>query len=250
MLPVLCPNSALAVCVRIGNSAISSTAGSRTKPPSTPLKLTNIITRSGTNNFHGSGWDFLRKNAMDAKSFFADSAEWLHRNQFGGTVGEPIKKNRTFFFGYYEGLRNSQGQTKHTVPSLPEISAISAPRERTRTATPTILTQQEIASLREAPATQLARFTTCSFSRFHKHSRLINSRSSIASPATSATTLNPSPDSKKVVGRNTKWNRKIPGPPMPLNALSFSDRIAQISTISPQGMSNPYELRFASHEVL
>ncbi len=84
---------------------------------------TNIITRSGTNNFHGSGWDFLRNNAMDAKSVFADSVEPLHRNQFGGTFGGPIKKDRTFFFGYYEGIRNSQGETtRATVPSLPERS--------------------------------------------------------------------------------------------------------------------------------
>ncbi len=79
---------------------------------------TNIVTRSGTNNFHGSGWDFLRNNGMDAKSFFADSVEPLHRNQFGGTFGGPIKKDRTFFFGYYEGVRNSQGETaRTTVPS-------------------------------------------------------------------------------------------------------------------------------------
>jgi hypothetical protein len=82
---------------------------------------TNIITRSGTNNFHGSAWDFLRNNAMDAKSFFADSVEPLHRNQFGGTLGGPIKKDRTFVFGYYEGIRNSQGETaRSTVPSDPE----------------------------------------------------------------------------------------------------------------------------------
>jgi len=79
---------------------------------------TNIITRSGSNNFHGSTWEFLRNNAMDAKSFFADSVEPLHRNQFGGTFGGPIKKDRIFFFGYYEGLRNSQGETaRTTVPS-------------------------------------------------------------------------------------------------------------------------------------
>jgi hypothetical protein len=79
---------------------------------------TNIVTRSGTNGFHGSAWEFLRNNAMDAKSFFADSVEPLKRNQFGGTFGGPIEKDKTFFFLYYEGVRNRQGETSRaTVPS-------------------------------------------------------------------------------------------------------------------------------------
>jgi hypothetical protein len=82
---------------------------------------TNIVTRSGTNNFHGSAWEFLRNNALDAKSFFPDSVEPLHRNQFGGTFGGPIKKDKTFCFLYYEGVRNSQGETTlATVPSYAE----------------------------------------------------------------------------------------------------------------------------------
>lgn len=79
---------------------------------------TNIITRSGTNEFHGASWEFFRNNAMDAKSFFADSVEPLHQNQFGATLGGPIRKDKTFFFAYYEGLRKSQGETTiTTVPS-------------------------------------------------------------------------------------------------------------------------------------
>ncbi len=82
---------------------------------------TNIITRSGTNAFHGAAWDFLRNDAMDAKSFFAQEVEPLKRNQFGGTLGGPIRKDKTFFFIYYEGLRNRQGETENaTVPSLLE----------------------------------------------------------------------------------------------------------------------------------
>ncbi|HEY6341466.1 MAG TPA: carboxypeptidase regulatory-like domain-containing protein [Candidatus Acidoferrum sp.] len=82
---------------------------------------TNIITRSGTNEYHGTVWDFLRNNAMDAKSFFADSVEPLHRNQFGGVFGGPIKKDKTFFFLYYEGVRDTQGETTlATVPSNAE----------------------------------------------------------------------------------------------------------------------------------
>src|SRR5271155_2504626 len=82
---------------------------------------TNIITRSGSNTFHGAAWEFLRNDAMDAKSFFATSVEPLKRNQFGGTFGGPIKKDKTFFFGYYEGLRNRQGETVGAaVPTLQE----------------------------------------------------------------------------------------------------------------------------------
>ena len=79
---------------------------------------TNIVTRSGTNEFHGTAWEFLRNNVFDAKSFFADSVEPLKRNQFGGVFGGPVRKDKTFFFGYYEGLRNRQGETaRTTVPS-------------------------------------------------------------------------------------------------------------------------------------
>jgi len=79
---------------------------------------TNIVTRSGSNEFHGSLWEFFRNDALDAKSFFADSVEPLKRNQFGATFGGPIRKDKTFVFGYYEGVRNRQGETtRATVPS-------------------------------------------------------------------------------------------------------------------------------------
>ena len=82
---------------------------------------TNIVTRSGTNSFHGAAWEFLRNDAMDAKSFFAQGVEPLKRNQFGGSFGGPIRRDKTFFFGYYEGLRNRQGETvSATVPSSAE----------------------------------------------------------------------------------------------------------------------------------
>ena len=82
---------------------------------------TNIITRSGTNRFHGSLWEFVRNDAFDAKNYFASATEPLKQNQFGGTFGGPIRKDKTFFFGYYEGFRNRQGETQgSTVPSLAE----------------------------------------------------------------------------------------------------------------------------------
>lgn len=82
---------------------------------------TNIITRSGTNKIHGALWEFLRNDAFDATNYFATKTEPLKQNQFGGTIGGPIRKDRTFFFGFYEGFRNRQGETdSSTVPSLAE----------------------------------------------------------------------------------------------------------------------------------
>src|SRR5712692_8967225 len=82
---------------------------------------TNIITRSGTNAWHGAAWEFLRNDAMDARNFFAERVEPLKQNQFGGSLGGPLRKDKTFLFGYYEGFRNRQGETERvTVPSLKE----------------------------------------------------------------------------------------------------------------------------------
>ena len=82
---------------------------------------TNIITRSGTNRVHGALWEFLRNDAVDANNYFAQTKEPLKQNQFGGTVGGPIRKDKTFFFGFYEGFRNRQGETAlTTVPSVKE----------------------------------------------------------------------------------------------------------------------------------
>src|SRR3984885_2024663 len=82
---------------------------------------TNIVTRGGTNSFHGAVWEFLRNDAMDASDYFTHSVQPLKQNQFGATFGGPILKDKTFFFGYYEGFRNRQGETvPATVPSLAE----------------------------------------------------------------------------------------------------------------------------------
>ena len=79
---------------------------------------TNIVTRSGSNSFHGSAWEFLRNDAFDATNYFAQSVEPLKQNQFGGSIGGPVRRDKTFFFGYYEGFRNRQGETRTaTVPS-------------------------------------------------------------------------------------------------------------------------------------
>ena len=82
---------------------------------------TNIVTRSGSNSFHGAAWEFFRNDAMDSSDYFTQSVQPLKQNQFGATFGGPILKDKTFFFGYYEGFRNRQGETvPATVPSAAE----------------------------------------------------------------------------------------------------------------------------------
>jgi len=76
---------------------------------------TSVVTKSGTNSFHGDVYDFLRNNAMDSRNFFAAEVEPLHRNQYGVTLGGPIRKDKDFFFVYYEGQRDSEGKTQAAI---------------------------------------------------------------------------------------------------------------------------------------
>jgi len=77
-----------------------------------------VSTRSGTNEFHGSVYEFFRNSALDARNFFDTQKPPFRRNQFGVSLGGPILKDRTFIFGDYEGLRSSLGVTQlDTVPS-------------------------------------------------------------------------------------------------------------------------------------
>jgi hypothetical protein len=79
----------------------------------------NATTKSGTNDFHGSAYEFLRNSALDARNFFdGSSIPPFRRNQFGAAAGGAVVKNRTFIFGDYEGIRQSTGVTNvATVPS-------------------------------------------------------------------------------------------------------------------------------------
>ncbi|MBI3695756.1 MAG: TonB-dependent receptor [Acidobacteria bacterium] len=65
----------------------------------------NVVTRSGTNEIHGSAWEFLRNSDLNARNFFAVTTSQLVQNQFGAAAGAPIRKNKLFVFGSYEGLR-------------------------------------------------------------------------------------------------------------------------------------------------
>jgi hypothetical protein len=70
-----------------------------------PGGVVNAVTKSGTNQFHGSAFEFLRNGDLNARDFFAASHDTLKRNQFGGTIGGPILKNRLFGFFGYQGTR-------------------------------------------------------------------------------------------------------------------------------------------------
>src|SRR5579884_2470210 len=76
---------------------------------------TSMVTKSGGNTYHGDVYEFLRNNAFDARNFFAATTEPLHRNQFGATIGGPIRRNKDFFFIYYEGQRDHQGETQAAI---------------------------------------------------------------------------------------------------------------------------------------
>jgi hypothetical protein len=89
-----------------------------------PGAQVNVILNSGSNDFHGSAFEFHRNAALDARNFFAPASEpkpKYIRNQFGGSLGGPISHNRTFFFADYEGTRSREGITRITnVPTALE----------------------------------------------------------------------------------------------------------------------------------
>jgi len=84
--------------------------------------VVNVITKSGTNQFHGNLYEFFRNKVLNAQGFFDTEKPQFNQNQFGGTFGGPIKKDRTFFFVSYEGRRIRQGipSPQVTVPSAQE----------------------------------------------------------------------------------------------------------------------------------
>jgi len=84
--------------------------------------VVNTTSKSGTNSFHGSAYEFLRNSALDARNFFdGSSVPAFRQNQFGGSVGGPIKKDKLFFFANDEELKRSLGQT---VPAfVPDANA-------------------------------------------------------------------------------------------------------------------------------
>jgi outer membrane receptor protein involved in Fe transport len=82
---------------------------------------TSVVTRSGGNHLHGTAYEFFRNDILDTRNYFAQRVEPLKQNQFGVTAGGPIRKDKLFYFGYYEGFRNRQGITQAaSVPTAAE----------------------------------------------------------------------------------------------------------------------------------
>jgi len=110
--------------------------------------VVNLVIRSGTNQFHGQVWEFLRNDIFDARNFFAATSPPLKQNQFGGGAGGPIiipkiynGTNKTFFYAYYDGFRNRQGITSATnVPTTAlaagNFNGVSNPPHMPGTTTP------------------------------------------------------------------------------------------------------------------
>jgi hypothetical protein len=96
-----------------------------------------VTTKSGTNQYHGSAYEFLRNDKFDGSNFFANRVgaqkPTYRQNQFGGTFGGPIVKNRTFFFGSYQGTRIRLGRSYvSTVPSRETVSGDFSKQPATR----------------------------------------------------------------------------------------------------------------------
>jgi Carboxypeptidase regulatory-like domain/TonB dependent receptor len=81
--------------------------------------IVNQVVKSGTNHLHGSAFEFLRNDVLNARDFFLTERPSFKRNVFGGTVGGPIKKDKTFIFGAYQGARRREGQAS------PQLTVLS-----------------------------------------------------------------------------------------------------------------------------
>jgi len=86
--------------------------------------VVNVVTKSGANALHGSAFEFLRNTDLDARNFFSPDRSFYRQNQFGGTVGGTIRRNKLFYFGDYQGTRTDQGIDTGliAVPSLADRS--------------------------------------------------------------------------------------------------------------------------------
>jgi hypothetical protein len=86
--------------------------------------MVNVVTQSGTNQFHGEAFEFIRNNYLDATNFFSSTPDTLHQNQYGGVFGGPIKRNKLFAFAAYQRTqaKQSQSTTQATVPTTANLA--------------------------------------------------------------------------------------------------------------------------------
>ena len=78
--------------------------------------MVNVVTKSGTNNWHGNVFEFLRNTSLDARNYYDVERGVFRQNQFGGTLGGPVFKNKLFFFVDYQGTRQTQGLSSGLIP--------------------------------------------------------------------------------------------------------------------------------------
>jgi len=122
---------------KVDNSTYSAESGRNSGA------IVNMATRTGTNSFHGEAFDFVRNSLFDARNFFnkppARQSQFI-RNDFGGDIGGPIIKNKLFFFGAYEGLRQRQGISLNTpvLSAAQRSAALASPSPGVRLLVPLI----------------------------------------------------------------------------------------------------------------
>jgi hypothetical protein len=115
-----------------------------------PGGLVNVVTRSGTNQWHGSAFEFIRNNYIDATNFFSTSKDSLHQNQFGGTFGGRIIRDKLFAFAGYQRLKSDQSQsfTPAYVPTAANLAGdFSATESAACQATPIQLVNPQTGAL-------------------------------------------------------------------------------------------------------
>jgi hypothetical protein len=84
--------------------------------------MVTVITRSGSDSFHGNAFEFFRNTALDARGYFDPDRAAFRQSQFGGTLGGPIQHQKIYFFGDYQGTRTNEGVEtgEISVPTLAE----------------------------------------------------------------------------------------------------------------------------------
>ena len=87
--------------------------------------MITVVSKSGSNIFHGDAFEFFRNTDLDARGYFDPTRSAFNQNQFGGTIGGPIKRDKIFFFTDYQGTRTTQGVSTGNI-SVPTVASAMA----------------------------------------------------------------------------------------------------------------------------